>query len=297
MRGSYFYSYWISKHIYRSDTMTLITGQVTVGSVNYFCSTNVFLPLKGNVGAAITCLSGQTLAKAIISFENITARPLKVHRIYSPAGIIPSLSIFDLDLVADRKVSLNLKPTSANTPAQLDNLLASCKSNGLSLDISIWAEMHRQFSNPGDYINLCKQYVPVIHQYGYQHIYSPTCYAMQFKGVGPLYYPGDSLVDICSVDYYDDGSSLKVASDFADSHDKPLGIGEFGVLQSSTNRKTWLTGILALMKQRLSDGKFNSDICYFHSNVGGNFFLDPSEPDSIQVYQQLYDEIGTDLAF
>lgn len=118
--------------------------------------------------------------------------------------------------------------------AALGTLLASCQSAGLAMDITLYHNPAKKgFASPADYATSVGYYVPTIRRYGYRHIFDVTSYQAVKDNAIPVWYPGDSLVDAIGLEFYAPdyvsyGERLDAAAAFADSHNKPFGLTEYG---------------------------------------------------------------------
>lgn len=245
------------------------------------------------VGSAVTTQSGQSNLQAIDAFETLTGRLLPVRRCYEGEGVIvtsvtASAAKHDLN---KRKSIYSIKPSMTSSLADMAALAASIVTAEHPLDLIIWHE-------------------PVDNMAGldFQAVYRRSCEPFREAGI-PVgvcftnwscnlpysnvqsalnaYWPGDDVVDFIAIDEYpmNEITSTKDAmpmeqrtrrvSQFADVRGKPLTLAEFGVdlAWDATKADRWLRSVTDWGRQRAQLGKPLRDVCYFHSNVGGNFWL------------------------
>jgi hypothetical protein len=119
------------------------------------------------------------------------------------------------------------------------------------------------------------------------------------------YWPGDEWADFIAIDEYPAGeiSSTKDALPmdqrarrlvhFADNHEKPISLTEFGVdgTWDVLKAERWFRSVTDWALMREQQGLPLRDICYFHADVGGSFWLD-NHPEYVQAYRDLYDLVG-----
>jgi hypothetical protein len=249
------------------------------------------------VGAAV----GKVTAAdpAVAGFISQTSRSLPVRRVYFSDTIPTSLasSIISGDLGV-RRISMDFKPVSSTT-TQLNTFLSDCQANGLDFDVSIWHEMFGDFSSGANFVSAMTPYMQVVQQYT-RHIWNPTNFSFIHNNlVANGWYPGDSLVDVISSDFYCQGSApgaggdtLDAMANFADAHSKPFGICEFNADAANGNILTEAQGdafldyMLSFFGARLNASKPCADLLYFNS---GSNTLQNGPASWTTIYQELFD--------
>lgn len=245
------------------------------------------------VGAAVSVVSGQTNAQAIDVFETLTDRMLPVRRCYDGVGIIytdvaSSAARHDL---GKRKSLYSIKPTITSSLADMTALAASIVAAEHPLDLIIYAEPVDNMP-AADFVALYKRSQKPFRDAG---IPVGVCYTnwscnlpySDLKSGLHGYWPGDDIVDFMAIDEYptNEITSTKDAlpmeertrrvAQFADVRGKPLSLTEFGLesVWDVTKSDRWFRSVTDWAVQRAQLGKPLRDVCYFHSNTGGNFWL------------------------
>lgn len=257
------------------------------------------------VGAAITTKSGQTWAQAISAFETLTERYLPVRRCYDGAPVADinsSAAKHDLGL---RKSVLSIKPTISTSLSTMESLAASIVAANHECDVIIYHEPVDNMSG-ADFIALYQRSCVPFRDKG---IPVGVCYtnwsATQLAYTDTQsalvnYWPGDTLVDFIAIDEYpiNEISSTKDTlpmeervrrvAQFADVLGKPLSLTEFGVQGTWDVIKSerWFRSVTDWALQRAQAGVPLRDVCYFHSDVGGAYWLD-SHGEYVDAYKDM----------
>jgi hypothetical protein len=123
-----------------------------------------------------------------------------------------------------------------------------------------------------------------------------TSFGFADSGSWDTWYPGDSYVDICSVDFYENGYPQYYAANMegvaakAATHSKPWAIGEWGLNSSSTiDAPYYITNIGQLIRGELG---YPAPLyqCYFD---GSHSTLNSSVPQSVDAYKAAFTGVAT----
>ena len=257
------------------------------------------------VGAAVTVKSGETWAQAISSFETLTGRSMPVRRCYdgAPASDVNSSQAkHDLGL---RKSVLSIKPTMSTSLSTMESLADSIVAANHECDIIIYHEPVDNMSGSA-FVQLYQRSCAPFRDKG---IPVGVCYTNWSATMLPYsdsqsalvnYWPGDVLVDFIAIDEYpiNEISStndalpmeerIRRVTQFADVRGKPISLTEFG-LQSGWDvikSERWFRSVTDWALQRKESGKPLRDVCYFHSDVGGSYWLD-SHGEYVDAYKDM----------
>lgn len=244
------------------------------------------------IGAAISTKTGQTNPDAISAFEDLTGSYLRMRRCYDsgvPTSISTSAMRHDL---GQRKSLYSFKPTSTTDLATLETFAATIETAAHDCDVVIYHE-------PAD--NMSAQ--------SFKALYRRSCGPFRDRGIPvgviftnwtcnlprtdaksvlPAYYPGDDVVDFIGIDEYPGKGGVsnpdftpminltERVSQFADAHNKPLGLAEYGVdnTWNVQSCELWMRRVTEWVRWRDSIGSPLRWFSYFHSNVAGNWWLD-----------------------
>ncbi|MCY9783146.1 hypothetical protein KIK06_04480 [Nocardiopsis sp. EMB25] len=255
-------------------------------------------PATTAVGMAVGWRDGTaSWPEAIARAEAAAERPLQARRVYDP-GVPASFS--ESYLRHDHGVRVQVwsfKPLPTTPTDTLVDLFASVPDRS-----NVWVVPHHE---PRD--NMPPE--------EYHALYRTTHRACSevggFAGIGPcltnwgvrnrneLEYVIPELSDFLAVDSYVDMEGtpelsavehVRAALDYANANGLAFGIGEFGVDQDRGNvsperKAAWMRSFAEL-------GPLTEHglawLCYFHSDVGGNFWLD-NDQGALDAYRHLWD--------
>ena len=203
-----------------------------------------------NIGAFLSPAAMQqaNYASAVSAWDSWTGDTLRASRIYYGLSSFPvSDSTLAYDAANGIKCCINLcpayNPVSATDLANLTAMLAYWQGQGLTAEVSLWAEPYNNGLTAGQYIAMVNYYGPAVRAY-YPLVFCTSALSVQNNNENS-YYPGDSAVDKIATDLYAirwlSGTTLDQAASIADSAvpPKPFGLWEFN---SSVAGSNFLTG-------------------------------------------------------
>ncbi|WUI02433.1 hypothetical protein OHR68_11720 [Spirillospora sp. NBC_00431] len=256
------------------------------------------------VGAAVTTKPGQTPAQAVAAFEELTGRAMPLRRCYDgapPSSVAKSQMRHD---VGRRKSAYSIKPRLDTPLATLEALAADIVARGHDCDVMIYAEPVDNMAGP-DFIELYRRSAPPFRAAGVPVGVCYTNWSVNLpnsdrKSALHRYWPGDDLVDFIAIDEYPineitsgkDAPAMDVRTRrvcrFADARGLPLGLAEYGVNSAWNVAKSdrWLRSVTDWARARAAIGKPLRWACYFHSDVGGNYWL--THPKHVDTYIDSY---------
>jgi hypothetical protein len=256
------------------------------------------------VGAGVTAKSGQSKTEAITAFEAATGRTLPIRRCYDsgvPADVNTSQAKYDLGV---RASVLSFKPTISTPIATLDGLATSIAAAGHTCDVIIYHEPVDNMSGP-DFVALYRRSCAPFRDAGIPVGVCFTNYSCNLpyadsQSALERYWPGDDVVDFLSLDQYGGTITTSVdaapmedmvrrAAQFADARGVELGVAEYGVDGGGdvTRSDRWLRSITDWAAARAAQGRPLRWLSYFHSDVGGNYWL-TNKAEYVDAYTDSY---------
>lgn len=258
-----------------------------------------FTPVRPVIGANVGQVTGNGLE--VQSFIALTGQALQIRRVsfgnQIPTGLGGSLVAADAGV---REVSMDFQPDATTSPLQLDAFLASCAAGGLSGDVTIWAKVAPEtFDSPEEYFAILQDYVPVIRRNGFNHVWAVQNSDIVHNDALERWYPGDDLVDVIAPTFFaqalapgDPGTdTLAEIGNFANAHQIPLGLTEFGVDSSQFTEAqgdAFLRYVSEFFSRRAALGKPNGNLLYLSA---GSFSLTLSPDSRVALYRQISAEL------
>ena len=216
---------------------------------------------------------------SITDWTTTVARPMAVRHYFAAGTIWPSYTASPFRLEAGvRKILCDFElATDGSDKAAFDAFLGSCAQAGLAMDITIYhaAPSKAGWTQPAQYWNALKPYVPIVVKHGYRHIYDLNSYQDVHDGLLAAWWPGDSVhVDAIGIEYYSQGyiagQRMDASAAFADSKGVAFGLTEFGMNCTEAQGNAMIGYIHGLYAARIAAGKPCYDIVTWN-NVTGNF--------------------------
>lgn len=243
------------------------------------------------VGAAVTLRPGQSWAQAITEFETATGRTMPVRRCYDGAPVTDvgaSSARYDLKV---RKSLLSIKPTMSTPLSTLTALAESIVTAEHECDVIVYHEPVDNMTGP-EFVDLYQRTAAPLRSVGVPVgvcFTNWSCNLPYSNSQSALehYWPGDGLVDFLAIDEYPVGeiTSTKDATpmdqrarrvtQFAAAHGVDLTLAEYGVDGGVDQAKAerWLRSVTDWADDLAARGRPLRDMCYFSSDVGGNYWL------------------------